>query len=222
MASERQIVANRVNAKKSTGPKTDAGKQRSRRNAIRHGLSAETIVHAIEERSAYEAFEAEIKADYQPQTTVKHELVARLASLLWRLRRTTAIESSLLQIQARILRERKARNRAAAEAERNRLGVIYSLVPSINISPSHLSEPISDKNFDEEITPEQNASETKRPDLARSFLRLANLDSGAFERLGRYETRLWRQIMQTMLLLASMEKQGSTWPGLFRNDKIRG
>ncbi len=206
MASERQIVANRVNAKKSTGPKTDAGKQRSRRNAIRHGLSAEIIVHAIEERGAYEAFEAEIKADYQPQTTLEHELVARLASLLWRLRRTTAIESGLLQIQARILRERKARNRAAAEAERNRLGVIYSLVPSIKISSSPHSGQASGQVFDEEITPEKNAFDAKRPDLARSFLRLANLDSGAFERLGRYEMRLWRQIMQTMLLLASTGK----------------
>src|ERR1700722_3566152 len=40
MATERQIAANRANAKRSTGPKTAAGKQRSSRNAFRHGLSA--------------------------------------------------------------------------------------------------------------------------------------------------------------------------------------
>jgi hypothetical protein len=39
MATERQIAANRANAKKSTGPKTAAGKIRSSRNAFRHGLS---------------------------------------------------------------------------------------------------------------------------------------------------------------------------------------
>jgi hypothetical protein len=39
MASEKQIAANRVNAKRSTGPKTAAGKLRSSRNAFRHGLS---------------------------------------------------------------------------------------------------------------------------------------------------------------------------------------
>ena len=38
MASEKQIAANRANAKRSTGPKTAAGKQRSSRNAYRHGL----------------------------------------------------------------------------------------------------------------------------------------------------------------------------------------
>jgi hypothetical protein len=39
MATERQIAANRANAKKSTGPKTAAGRLRSSRNAFRHGLS---------------------------------------------------------------------------------------------------------------------------------------------------------------------------------------
>lgn len=39
MTSERQIAANRANAKRSTGPKTAAGKQKSSRNAYRHGLS---------------------------------------------------------------------------------------------------------------------------------------------------------------------------------------
>jgi len=39
MASEKQIAANRANAKRSTGPKTAAGKLRSSRNAFRHGLS---------------------------------------------------------------------------------------------------------------------------------------------------------------------------------------
>ena len=39
MASDKQIAANRANSKKSTGPKTAAGKQKSSRNAYRHGLS---------------------------------------------------------------------------------------------------------------------------------------------------------------------------------------
>jgi hypothetical protein len=43
MASKRQIEANRTNAKRSTGPKTKAGKARSSRNALRHGLSRPTL-----------------------------------------------------------------------------------------------------------------------------------------------------------------------------------
>ena len=99
MASEKQLSANRRNAAKSTGPMTQSGKLQSRRNAMRHGLTAETVVPAIEDRQEFEDFAAGIRADYQPVSTIEHELVARLASLLWRLRRSTLIETNLFQVQ---------------------------------------------------------------------------------------------------------------------------
>ena len=96
MTSLRQIQANRRNALRSTGPNTEAGKERSRRNAVRHGLCAETVVAGIESIEDYSAFEASVIADYEAQTAVERELVLRLASLLWRLRRATSIETELL------------------------------------------------------------------------------------------------------------------------------
>jgi hypothetical protein len=86
MTSIRQIEANRRNARKSTGPLTEEGKQRSRCNAVRHGLTAETVIGALEDAEDYKAFEATIIADYDAQSAVERELVLRLASLLWRLR----------------------------------------------------------------------------------------------------------------------------------------
>jgi hypothetical protein len=62
MTSLKQIEANRRNAPKSTGPKTEAGKERSRRNAVRHGLTAEAVVGALEDADAYQTFEAAIIA----------------------------------------------------------------------------------------------------------------------------------------------------------------
>src|SRR6516162_8757269 len=100
MTSFRQIAANRRNARKSTGPITPEGKQRSRCNAIRHGLTAETVIGALEDAEDYRAFEAAIIADYDAQSAVERELVLRLASLLWRLRRATTIETGLFEIQA--------------------------------------------------------------------------------------------------------------------------
>jgi hypothetical protein len=85
MTSLRQIEANRRNARLSTGPVTEGGKNRSRQNAIRHGLTAATVVTAFEDASDYAAFELAITRDYDPQTAVERELVLRLASLLWRL-----------------------------------------------------------------------------------------------------------------------------------------
>src|ERR1700719_2805866 len=110
MTSFRQFEANRRNARKSTGPITQEGKRQSRCNAVRHGLTAETVIGALEDAQDYQAFEAAIVADYDAQSAVERELVLRLASLLWRLRRATAMETGLFEMQADQLREfRQAR-----------------------------------------------------------------------------------------------------------------
>jgi hypothetical protein len=77
MTSVRQIDANRRNACKSTGPITEEGKQRSRCNAVRHGLTAETVIDALEDAEDYKAFEAAIIADYHAQSAVQRKLVLR-------------------------------------------------------------------------------------------------------------------------------------------------
>ena len=101
----KQIEANRRNARHSTGPSTIEGKLRSRRNAVRHGLTAETVIGALEDAEDYKSFEAAVIADYGAQSAVERELVLRLASLLWRIRRATTIETGLFGIQARQLLE---------------------------------------------------------------------------------------------------------------------
>ncbi len=116
MASDRQILANRRNASLSTGPRSKAGKERSRCNAIRHGLTAETVVRHLEDHREYAAFEAAIEVDYAPNSTVERQLVARLASLLWRLRRSTLIETGLFEL-----------SRGANRQDRD-LGVFYRLL----------------------------------------------------------------------------------------------
>src|SRR6185437_8862534 len=92
------IEANRRNALKSTGPQTDEGKQRASQNAIRHGLTAETVIIPLEDVDDYQAFEQAVTADYDAETAVERELILRLASLLWRLRRAASIETGLLGV----------------------------------------------------------------------------------------------------------------------------
>ena len=123
MTSLKQIEANRRNSLKSTGPKTEAGKQASRCNAVRHGLTAETVIGALEDAEDYKAFEAAVTADYDAQSAVERELVLRLASLLWRLRRATTIETGLFEIQADRLSDfRKTRLVSPASRE-----IVYAL-----------------------------------------------------------------------------------------------
>jgi hypothetical protein len=197
MTSPRQIEANRCNATKSTGPKTEAGKLRSRRNAVRHGLSAETVIEIVEDIEDYRGFEAGVIADYDARTTVERELVLRLASLLWRLRRATAIETDLLRIQAEILTERRyarlqAQHIPSLHSEREGGDV---LAPS---EPKHSTA--SSFSFYA-----GGASVSSPRDVALSFQRLANLDHAVFERLGRYEAALARQVLQCLFFLRSAQ-----------------
>src|SRR5471032_1210142 len=117
MSSLKQIEANRRNARKSTGPITAEGKQRSRCNAVRHGLTAETVIGALEDAEDYKAFEAAIIADYDVQSAVERELVLRLASLLWRLRRATTMETGLFEIQADHLHEFRQRRQTQPKSQ---------------------------------------------------------------------------------------------------------
>jgi hypothetical protein len=206
MASDRQVSANRRNAANSTGPITKNGKLQSRRNAIRHGLTAATVVPAIEDPEEFERFEAAVRADYQPASTIEHELVARLTSLLWRLRRSTLIETNLFQLQARIAMEQKLGARAEPDTASPGMGILYRLLRS---SDSFVpSQPTS--NMPEHINhtdDTRNAQESTPPNPATIFLRLCNLNSFPIERINRYETALWRQVAQTLFILDGCRKR---------------
>jgi len=196
MTSFRQIEANRRNALRSTGPKTEDGKRQSRRNAVQHGLTAETVVVALEDIEDYRAFEATIIADYDARTAVERELVLRLASLLWRIRRATAIETDLLQIQAEILDDRRHALETANEPEQQLRSVLYralraAIRPNVRKCAENGSGRDDRRNqFGDQWEPLEASSHdpfANSRDLTCCFLRLANLDNGVFERLGRYE-----------------------------------
>jgi hypothetical protein len=124
MSSLRQFQANRLNARLSTGPVSDEGKKRSRQNALRHGLTAETVIGALEDAEDYAAFEMAVTSDYDAQSAVERELVLRLASLLWRLRRATSIETGLFELQVRHLLEFR-RGRDDQRKRQNLIDDIY-------------------------------------------------------------------------------------------------
>jgi hypothetical protein len=198
MTSFRQIEANRRNALRSTGPGTADGKQRSRQNAIRHGLCAETVVELAEDTEDYRGFEAAVIADYDARTAVERELVLRLASLLWRLRRATSIETDLLRIQAEILHDRREKRRLQDHSQQlhpHRLPVLGRADQPVKEWDDN--RPIDDEPCDTHPTP------SPPRDLTHGFQRLASFDNGVFERLGRYETALWRQMAQILFVLQS-------------------
>lgn len=96
MATQRQLRANRQNALKSTGPRTLEGKAVSRRNAMRHGLSARHLVLAGEDPTLLEALRRELVVEFAPVSATQQALVELLAGLLWRLRRAQSYEAALM------------------------------------------------------------------------------------------------------------------------------
>ncbi len=216
MTTFKQFEANRRNALKSTGPITDAGKQRSRRNAVRHGLTAETVITTLEDEGDYKAFELSVTSGFDSQTAVERELVLRLASLLWRLRRATAIDTGLIQMQSEILDEIRHLNEPqgpgdaqASEGASVRNAYRRSsdqLDPAPDHDPSDCSVTHFPRHSSGDIDETMRSSSTH---IARCFLRLANVDDGAFDRANRYETALWRQIGQILLMLDFLRRTGA-------------
>jgi hypothetical protein len=180
MTSLKQIEANRRNAQRSTGPMTDEGKLQSRCNAVRHGLTAETVIGALEDAEDYKAFEAAIIADYDAQSAVERELVLRLASLLWRLRRATTIETGLFQIEAEHPSE-AGQSHQVSPSSREVVRALFG--PQTSIS-SHDSLPAYGVKVEPAVDP--------AAELTGCYLRLANLPNFALDRLSRYEATLWR------------------------------
>ena len=111
------------------------------------------------------------------------------------MRRAVAIESGLFDIQANKLRRRDA----AERADKNRLSPFYALIPTLIPNPHDCGQPAIEQD-------EISKSATPRPFEPCSHFYTCFGDSDAFERLGRYEVRLWRQTVQTILLLNSIAR----------------
>ncbi len=191
MSSLKQIEANRRNALKSTGPITEEGKERSRCNAVRHGLTAETVIGSLEAAEDYEAFEAAVIADYDAQTAVQRELVLRLASILWRLRRSTAIESALFEAMAGDLHSAPSTNSAVGKV------IAISRRRTVPItSPGTYS---AENALDEFVCAPE--------DLAKAFIRLTAHGTFPLDRLSRYEHMLWRQARQLVSTLHAPKRR---------------
>src|SRR5271170_6887358 len=94
--ASRRAAVNRANAQHSTGPRTDAGKQRSSQNALRHGLTARTPVLPSENPAAYEQHHRKFRDEYQPANATETQLVTELANVSWSLNRIPLLEAELL------------------------------------------------------------------------------------------------------------------------------
>jgi hypothetical protein len=186
-------------------------RHRSRRHAWRDGLANQTVVQGLEDVRSYRAFERTLVGSVDPRSVIELALVHRLASLLWRLRRASAIETGLFEIEGELL---SARGQAASR-EPSQPGTLAT--PTL--ANGHSKGPGSNGRDDPPMSDHDNSLSTtmraapgrwsKSRTIAQYFLRLSNPDPTLLDRAGSYEERLWRQAVQTIWTLDAMRRPPS-------------
>ena len=177
-------------------------RRRSRRRAWRDGLADQTVVKTVENVRSYRAFERVLIGSVDPRSVIELELVHRLASLFWRLRRVSAIETGLFELHGETL---PARRQDPSRGPRQ------PGTPPTRAN-GHSKSPGSNGRVDPPASNQEPPAASMRPRLGPSraitqcFLRLANSDPTLFDRAGAYEARLWRQAAQTIWTLEAMRQ----------------
>jgi len=183
-------------------------KRRRSRRGWRDGLATQTVVRNLEDVRVYRAFERALIGSVDPRSALELALTHRLASLLWRLRRASAIETGLFEIQGELL---SARGQAPSR-EPSQPGTLAT--PTL--ANGHSKGPGSNGRDDPPMSDHDNSLSTtmravpgrlsKSRTIAQCFLRLSNLDPTLLDRAGSYEERLWRQAAQTLWTLDAMRR----------------
>src|SRR5262245_15195000 len=96
MATPAQITANRLNAQKSTGPRSDEGKAASRFNALKHAASAQSRIIPGEEDSALAELAAAYERQFQPVGPEERLLLEKIVAADWTQRRMRRLEAEVL------------------------------------------------------------------------------------------------------------------------------
>jgi hypothetical protein len=179
------------------------------------------VIGALENAEDYRTFESAITSDYDAQSAVERELVLRLASILWRLRRATIMETVLFEIQAQRLHEYRQNRQLLPNSHE----VIHAAFRRADAARADAASRNSISNM--ETLPDCGMKADAIPvEFARCFLSLANLPNFALDRLSRYEVTLWRQAGRILYPLETLdgrkplERRRRFW--LAREDKSSG
>jgi hypothetical protein len=127
--SAAQISANQLNAQKSTGPITEAGKSIVANNAVKHGLFSKNLILADEDPLQYQNLLEQLQTELNPSGALEQALVERIAVSLWRQKRLVCAENAYIELN------RKPKNIVAGVNQE--LNLTYSERP---LSEEHLSE----------------------------------------------------------------------------------
>jgi len=96
MPTQAQILANRRNAQKATGPRTSEGKAAVSQNAVKHSLLTRQDVISSESQADFDLYRDQILAELAPVSPMESMLAERIVSLSWRLKRAGRIQNQAI------------------------------------------------------------------------------------------------------------------------------
>ena len=172
--------------------------RRSRRRAWRDGFADQTVVTTLEDVRSYRAFERTLVGSVDPRSVLELALVHRLASLLWRLRRASAIETGLFELHGEALPARRQDSSRVSQPGTRANGHSKSPDPAASDQETLFA------SLHPPLAPWSNSRA-----IAQCFLRVSNRDPTLLDRVGAYEARLWRQAAQTIWTLEAMRQPPS-------------
>lgn len=179
--SPARLAANRNNAQKSTGPRSDAGKARAAQNATTHGLlSRQVLLLPGEDALEWAAFHERFVLDFAPEGELEQILVERISETAWRLRRVGAAEAGFLRAQIFAAQERRLHG---------------DLLTTLNM----LSPPppaVADRS--RELLAERDRGDNN---VGRAVAESINV----LTKLSRYETQLERSLHKSLRQLAQVQ-----------------
>lgn len=182
VASDRQLRANRANAKKSTGPRTPTGKDAVRLNALKHGLLARVVLLPDDDREEFAALSQALADEFQPVGAHEQMIFDMIVAYHWRLRRVFQVENGIFSAEIYMASDRVRRQIRLAEE----LNTFDDWPAKAERDPG---DPLAQAGVwaDRELV-----------DIGEAFRTTAASGSDAFTKLSRYETMIFRALLRAI------------------------
>src|ERR1019366_5444662 len=190
MSNDQQITANRLNAQRSTGPRTPAGKARVSSNALKHGLTGREVVLPNENPDDFEFFRADLLSSLDPQGELEGALAEKIVADFWRLRRVPIFEATLYRRGCAELLVKQADEsvRWYESIESHR---IRALLISKDLSPDERKDL-------EDAEQKLSRARAQLDDLSFKVTRVLEMFAEPLKTLERHEAALSRSMLRTL------------------------
>ncbi len=191
MTTQKQIEANRRNSRRSTGPKTRAGKAESKMNTMKHGLLAADLVVRDEDPVEFAGVLESLVDELRAQGPLEEQLVERVAACMWRLRRLYRVEAEIFTYESLTIELNHASKEVAKYEVSDRVWDLRGGNP-VNVTDERRHDRATKRLDNAHLLVQEEAGT-----LGAAF-RSDAIHAGAISKLSRYEAAIERSLYRAL------------------------